>query len=120
MSDIFDSTNHILGIDDSEDSIEIQRMYAIEKAKWHFVANDTNMSANIKKLLMTYNKFYEFIYSEEFIEVRVFESNVTFAVYDVDKNGFISIREFLELVKCNKCFSWAYNLVFVCLKFILC
>jgi len=76
-------------------------MHSIEKAKWHFVSNDSNIKKDVEELHLSYEKFYEFSFSEEYDALREFESKFTFELYDADKNNYISVKEFIEIVKCR-------------------
>ncbi len=76
-------------------------MHAIEKAKWHLVSKDADFEKDVEQLHLSYERFYEFLFSEEFEDLRDFESKFTFKMYDVDKNSYISVKEFVEIVKCK-------------------
>lgn len=68
---------------------ELKNLYEIEKQKWIHLSSSLETS-------LTFDQFYQFIYTEEFPNIREFEESITFNVYDQDKNGYLSVDEFME------------------------
>ena len=101
INDLFDTTNFYADFEKNEGTTDIHRMHSIEKAKWHFVSNDPNMEKDVGQLHLSNEEFYKIFFSEEFDALREFESKFTFEIYDADKNNYISVREFIEIVKCK-------------------
>ena len=101
INDLFDTTNFHADFEKNEGTTDIHRMHSIEKSKWHFVSNDPNMEKDVGQLHLSNEKFYKILFSEEFDDLREFESKFTFEIYDADKNNYISVREFIEIVKCE-------------------
>lgn len=75
---------------------EIKRLYLIEKQKWYFVSeNSDNLS---------YEQFYQFVYSEEFPFIRDYELHLMFNSLDSNKDGYLSIKEFIKVAPSNLIF----------------
>lgn len=72
---------------------ELKDLYNMEKEKWYFVSSNSEF--------LTHEQFYQFVFAEEFQAVRDFEASRTFANVDSNKNGFISVDEFIEHIRGN-------------------
>ena len=87
--------DYIKEMDDSEDMQETltqyfdksnTNFYKNQKAKWNFVSNN-----NAK---LDHEKFYSFIYSQDFPLIQNFEIRFLFNQTDANKDGLLSYIEF--------------------------
>jgi Ca2+-binding EF-hand superfamily protein len=74
--------------DQVKDSAEIRKLYEIERSKWLFISNNS--------YTMNYQQFYWFIYSDEYPDYQKYEANITFNLFDLNKDNFVSINELLK------------------------
>ncbi len=79
-------------VNDDDEFKELKDLYKSERDKWNFISLEVTDK-------LTYDQFYMFVYSEEFADVQDYEAHVNFNKFDADRDGLISVDEFLANVQ---------------------
>jgi hypothetical protein len=79
---------------DDDEFKELKDLYKSERDKWNFISLETTEN-------LTYDQFYMFVYSEEFPDVQEFEARANLNKFDADRDGLISVDEFLANILRN-------------------
>lgn len=95
IKNIFEEIDDVQSLEDEsieDDAKELKKLYLIEKNMW------THLVGSVDKE-MDYEIFYQLIYPHEFANLKSVNERLIFETYDADKNGYLSVDEFLEYSK---------------------
>ncbi|RNA31831.1 Calumenin precursor (Crocalbin) [Brachionus plicatilis] len=95
VKNVFEEIDDLNSLDapsTDEDTKDLKILFTIEKNMWIHLAGGVDQKMDLEK-------FYQLTYPHEFPEIKTLNERLTFEAYDTDKNGFLSVDEFLEFSK---------------------
>lgn len=95
IKNIFEEIDDVKSLEDEsigDDANDLKKLFIIEKNMWMHLAGGVDKE-------MDYETFYQLTYPHEFPDIKLINERFIFEAYDTDKNGFLSVDEFLEYSK---------------------